>query len=77
MCAAYDRDRVLPLVGAALDRGVRAVKDVLGEVPGARYVEEGELRYFGEPEWLLSNVNSPEDLQRARLFLGDARGDGG
>ena len=69
LCAAYDRDAVLPAVGAALDRGVRAVREVVGGLPGALYVDEGQLRAFGSPERLLTNVNSPEDLARARAML--------
>ena len=71
LCAAYDRDATLPAVSAALDRGVRAVREVVGALPGVLYVEEPELRAFGDPERFLTNVNSPEDLERARAMLRD------
>ena len=69
LCAAYDRDAVLPEVEAALDRGVRAVREVVEGLEGAFYVEEGRLRAFGDPERLLMNVNTPEDLARVRAML--------
>ena len=64
LCAAYDR-RILPLVRSALDGGVRSVREFLGALDPVEYVED-ELRRFGEPDLVLMNVNSPEDLDRAR-----------
>jgi molybdenum cofactor guanylyltransferase len=64
LCAAYDRG-VLPGVRSALDRGVRSVREFLGTLDAVEYVEE-ELRRFGDPDLFLMNVNSPEDLARAR-----------
>ncbi len=68
LCAAYGRE-VLPLVSAALDRGVRSVRGLLKGLLGVRYAKEEELRRFGDLELLLMNVNSPEDLTRARAAL--------
>ena len=70
-CAAYGRDAVLAAVKTALDSGVRGVREVVGGLPGVMYVEERELRAFGDPARLLMNVNSPEDLARARAMLLD------
>jgi len=64
LCAAYDRG-LLPRVGSALDGGVRSVRAFLEGLDGAEYVGE-ELRRFGDPELLLMNVNTPDDLRRAR-----------
>jgi molybdenum cofactor guanylyltransferase len=74
LCAAYRRE-ARPAVSAALDRGVRSVRGLLENLPGVRYVGEEELRHFGDPNLLLTNVNSPEDLARARAALreGDFR----
>jgi len=69
LCAAYDGREVLSVAGAALDRGARSVRGLLEGLPGVRYAGEGELRRFGDPDLLLSNVNSPEDLARARRAL--------
>jgi molybdopterin-guanine dinucleotide biosynthesis protein A len=68
LCAAYGRG-VQPAVSAALDRGVWSVRELLESLPGARYVGEEELRRCGDPNLLLTNVNTPEDLARARGAL--------
>jgi molybdenum cofactor guanylyltransferase len=64
LCAAYRRG-LLPLVGTALDDGVRAVRVFLESLNEVEYVGE-ELRRFGVPDLFLMNVNTPEDLRRAR-----------
>jgi molybdenum cofactor guanylyltransferase len=68
LCSAYGRE-IRPAVSAALDRGVRSVREFLRSLPGVRYVREGELQRFGDPNLLLMNVNSPEDLRRAQKAL--------
>jgi molybdopterin-guanine dinucleotide biosynthesis protein A len=70
LCAAYGRE-IRSAVSAALDRDVRSVREFLEGLAGVLYVEEKELRSFGEPDLLLTNVNSPEDLARARAVLRD------
>ena len=67
LCSAYGRE-VRPAVSAALDEGIRSVRELLEGLPGVRYVGEGELRRFGDPNLLLMNVNLPEDLARARAM---------
>ena len=69
LCAAYDR-RILPRVRSALDSGVRSVREFLRTLDAVEYVGR-ELRRFGDPELFLMNVNSPEDLDRARASCGD------
>jgi molybdopterin-guanine dinucleotide biosynthesis protein A len=76
LCAAYERE-VRPVVSAALDRGVRSLSGLLEGLPGVRYVGEEELRRFGDPKLLLTNVNSPEDLAWARAVLGEDMPHGG
>lgn len=67
LCAAYDSS-VLPDISLLLDAGTRAVWKLLeGLGEGVEYVEE-ELGRFGDPGVFLMNVNSPEDLARARLI---------
>jgi len=68
LCAAYAR-ALLPHVGEALDSGMRAVHEFLEGMDEVQYVGE-ELRRFGNPDLLLMNVNSPEDLERARREAG-------
>ncbi len=67
LCAAYGRE-VRTAVSAALDGGLRSVRELLEGLPGVRSVGEGELRRFGDPNLLFMNVNSPEDLARARAM---------
>lgn len=67
LCSAYRRE-VLPDLSFALDAGVRAVRDFLGKLDGVRYVER-ELERFGDPGVFLMNVNSTQDLRRARSVL--------
>ncbi|MDQ3912985.1 MAG: molybdenum cofactor guanylyltransferase [Actinomycetota bacterium] len=71
LCAAYGRE-LRSTVSAVLDQGVRSVREMLGELPGVRYVGEGELRWFGEPNLLLMNVNSPADLEQAETTVRNA-----
>ena len=70
LCAAYDRE-ILPSVESALDRGVRSMRGLLKSMDSVEYVES-ELRRFGDPDLYLMNVNSPEDLERARASRGGA-----
>jgi molybdenum cofactor guanylyltransferase len=64
LCAAYDRE-VLARVRSALDGGVRSVREFLRGLEPVEYVEE-DLERFGDPDLFLMNVNSPQDLVRAR-----------
>ena len=68
LCAAYS-PALLPRVRTALDSGTRAVHEFLEGIDEAAYVGE-ELRRFGDPDLLLMNINSPEDLERARSEAG-------
>ncbi len=76
LCAAYGRE-LRPAVSVALDEDVRSVRELLEGLPGVRYVGEGELRRFGDPNLLLTNVNSPEDLARAQDMLREGAVRGG
>ena len=76
LCAAYGRE-VRPAVSAELDGGLRSVRGLLEALPEVRYVGEVELRRFGDPNVLLANVNSPEDLARARAMLREGAVPGG
>lgn len=69
LCAAYSRE-VLPRLSSALDGGVRAARGFLDGLDAVVYVPEAELRSFGDPDLLLMNVNSPDDLARARSVAG-------
>jgi molybdopterin-guanine dinucleotide biosynthesis protein A len=56
-----------PALERALATDASAREAVASLAP--RVVEEGELARFGDPELLFSNVNTPEDLRRARARL--------
>jgi hypothetical protein len=56
---------------------VRSVRELLDGLRGARYVGEEELRRLGDPDLLLTNVNSPGDLARAWTVLREAPPRGG
>ena len=73
LCAAYGRE-IRPMVSAALDRGIRSVRGLLETLPGIRYVREEELWRIDDPNLLLTNVNSPEDLDRARKAFSGGEG---
>lgn len=66
LCAAY-RQELLPVVSSMLDQETRAARALLAELDGVEYVEGG-LASFGDPDLFLSNVNSPEDLEKARAL---------
>ena len=74
LCAAYHRD-LLPEIQRALAVGELSIHRLLeglqtatmSEAPGNMYViEEEQLRANGFPPEMLLNVNTPEDLERAR-----------
>jgi molybdopterin-guanine dinucleotide biosynthesis protein A len=65
LCAAY-KGETLGAVSEALDEGVEAMRLFIERLPEVEEIYEEEFRRFGEPELLLMNVNSPEDLARAR-----------
>lgn len=69
LCAAYSRE-ILPRLGAALDDGVRAAREFVRGLDDVVYVPAAELRSLGDPGLLLMNVNSREDLRRARDLVG-------
>lgn len=69
LCAAYARG-ILPRLRSDLDGGVRAARDFVGRLGRVAYVEDAELRRFGDPDLLLMNVNSSEDLRHARELAG-------
>jgi len=69
LCAAYSRE-VLPSLRSSLDGGMRAARGFLDGLDAVVYVPKAELGCLGDPDLLLMNVNSPEDLARARSVAG-------
>jgi hypothetical protein len=50
------------------------MRGLLEALSGIRYVREEELRRFGDPDLMLTNVNSPDDLERARKAFSGGEG---
>jgi molybdopterin-guanine dinucleotide biosynthesis protein A len=67
MHAVYRRERCLDAIGRALARGDKRMISYLGEVR-VREVTEGELRALDPDLRSLFNINTPEDLDRARAL---------
>lgn len=68
LCGAYCPD-VLPYLTARLEARQIDLRGLLENV-AVRPLHEAMLRAFGDPDRVLQNVNSPEDLERARELAG-------
>jgi molybdenum cofactor guanylyltransferase len=62
----YDPSLLEPLTAAM--KAERALQETVSEL-APRVIERDELERFGDPERLLFNVNTPEDLARAEALL--------
>lgn len=65
LCAVYSR-RLVPLIEKNLNDGIYKPLDLMRDTTVC-VVEKDEIRTIGDPGELFLNVNTPEDLQRARL----------
>jgi molybdenum cofactor guanylyltransferase len=63
----YDASLLEQLKGAL--KAERALQETVAEL-SPRLIEEGDLKPFGDPERLLFNVNTPEDLEAAEREIG-------
>jgi len=68
LCTVYGRE-VGATVSAALDGDVRSIHKVIEGLPSVHYVGEEELWRFGDPELLLMNIDTPDDLAQARAII--------
>jgi molybdopterin-guanine dinucleotide biosynthesis protein A len=66
LCAWYS-PALLPAIEARLEVGLRRANG-LGDLDGARRLPLAEVRRFGDPARLFMNVNTAEDLARARTL---------
>jgi molybdopterin-guanine dinucleotide biosynthesis protein A len=64
LCAAYSKSAG-PLIAAAVRDGLLKNSDVLARLPNVVWIEESELRQFGDPAVMFFNVNTPADLTKA------------
>ena len=68
LCAAYHQ-RLLPEIESRLEAGELSIHRLL-EVARTRIMDEEELLSAGFPGEMLLNVNTPEDLERAKQLAG-------
>jgi molybdenum cofactor guanylyltransferase len=66
LCAVYTRD-CLEAVRCRLTAGTLSMMGLLDEVR-VRVVQEHEFASLGDPDRLLANVNTPDDLERIAAF---------
>jgi molybdenum cofactor guanylyltransferase len=64
LCAAYSK-RAADAVGMAMKAGILKNSEVLARLPNVVWIEEPELRQFGDPAVMFFNVNTPADLTKA------------
>jgi molybdopterin-guanine dinucleotide biosynthesis protein A len=64
LCAAYAK-AAAPVIAEAVKAGILKNTDVLARLHTVAWLDESELRRFGEPEVMFFNVNTPADLARA------------
>jgi molybdopterin-guanine dinucleotide biosynthesis protein A len=75
LCAVYRRETCLPAIEEALARGQRRLIAFHADVQ-VRRVPEAALRSFSPDLRALINVNTPEELEKARELLGGEKTDG-
>jgi molybdopterin-guanine dinucleotide biosynthesis protein A len=64
LCAAYSKRAAKPMA-AAVKEGIFKNVDVLARLADVVWMEESDLRRFGDPAVMFFNVNTPADLERA------------
>ena len=67
LCAVYSRE-IIPVIEKDLDTGVRRIKSTLSSLR-LRIVEEGEMQPHDPGLHTFFNVNTPEDLRKAKLRI--------
>ena len=64
LCAAYSHRAAEPIADA-VRRGILKNSDVLATLANVVWLEEADLKPFGDPAVIFFNVNTPADLTRA------------
>jgi molybdopterin-guanine dinucleotide biosynthesis protein A len=64
LCAAYAKPAAAH-IAEAVRAGMLRNSEVLSRLPDIVWLEEAELRRFGDPAVMFFNVNTPADLERA------------
>lgn len=76
LCALYRRERVLSAARSRLRDGTLPLRGLLERLD-VSYLEPADLEHLDPSGQALANVNTPEDLMRAELWLRDAAGAAG
>ena len=64
LCAAYTKRAAEPIADAVA-RGLLKNSDVLAALPNVVWLDESDLKPYGDPAVIFFNVNTPADLNRA------------
>jgi molybdopterin-guanine dinucleotide biosynthesis protein A len=64
LCAAYSRQAADP-IAALVKAGVLKNSEMLARLPNVAWLEEADVRRFGDPAVMFFNVNTPADLTKA------------
>lgn len=73
LCALYRRESVLAAARGRLGEGSLALRDLLASVETS-WLEDADLTQVDPDGTALTNVNTPEDLERARALARAQRG---
>jgi molybdenum cofactor guanylyltransferase len=69
LCAAYSKAAADP-IASAVEAGTLRNAEVLASLTRVVWLDEAELRRFGDPEVMFFNVNTPADLIKAEEIAG-------
>ncbi len=69
LCAAYSLG-ALAAIEELVGAGTLALNEILGTLGPIAWIDEDDLRRFGDPEIMFFNVNSAPDLARAEEIAG-------
>lgn len=56
----------LPVIEECIARGIHALHQVIAEIPAVRFLTSAEIGAFADPDGIFFNVNTADDLARAR-----------
>jgi molybdopterin-guanine dinucleotide biosynthesis protein A len=72
LIAAYSKD-LLPFMKERMSKGRNPSLHLLVQElkPRVRFIEEEEISKFGDPEILFLNINTEEDLKKAKRIIGE------
>lgn len=69
LCAVYDKNCHNQVQNALMNEQLKISR--LYEQMNIRYVDDKEIRAYGDPDLMFFNVNNLEDLQKAEILAGE------